>query len=356
MTVRAAFAAVVWASASTYDVSESARRVGQRVAAAQSVVVFGPEGDILRNVTPTFVVRTEGFNDADRPLSLRLQISRDSAFRGEFVVDTTLVGDTAAVALTRPLPEGAQLFWRAVALTSTGVTIESALTGPRVVSPWVTLVTPNSPTGSTFQTPRPAFVWSSAEVAEPPGPWRFDVEIVNAGTGLIVTRVAALLDTTFVPSIDLESNVSYRWAVTARLASGDTTRHASVGTFVIVGSDAPRVTILFQNFPNPFPTASTAATCIWFDLRQPSPVRLQVFDIRGNLVRTLLPSGDMPSPMPAGRYGRASDGGTDGSGCDERLRWDGTAHDGRVVPPGVYLLRLYADGVVSTRRIVFRGR
>ncbi len=356
MTARLAIPAILCVAAAVHATTGAPGQVDSRAGGAGSVLVIGPPGsDTIRSVTPTFTVRTVGFTDAERPLTLRLQLARDTSFTA-LEVDTAVIGDSATITLTRPLPEGIQLFWRAIARTSTGDSAVSIVTGPRPVTLWVSLVTLNSPTGATVETSRPAFVWKSAQVSSPPGPWVFDIEILNAGTGLTVVKAAGLADTTFVPATDLESNVSYRWAVTARLQTGESTRRESAGTFVIVGTGAPRVTVLFPNFPNPFPIATTMTTCIWFDLREAGAVRLEVFDIRGSLVRTLVPSEAVASPMPAGRYGRATTGDGDGAGCDERFSWDGTARDGRVVPSGVYLLRLRANGIVSTQKMLFRGR
>jgi hypothetical protein len=120
--------------------------------------------------------------------------------------------------------------------------------------------------------------------------------------------------------------------------------------------EPPRTTILYQNFPNPFPAAGSLTTCVWFDLARASDVLIQVLDIRGNVVRTLVPSATIPSRHAAGRYGRATGGIPDGFGCDERFTWDGAASDGRTVPPGVYLLRMRADGTEVVRRMLFLGR
>jgi hypothetical protein len=193
------------------------------------------------------------------------------------------------------------------------------------------------------------------------------VTVTNVATGAsIVAR--DLADTTFAPTVDLQANTSYRWSVTARLASGDTTRVASLATFVIVDDGAPPATLLYQNFPNPFPattaagaaavgnTAGVGATCLWFDLARPSVVRLDIYTLRGNHVRTLVPSGALQGVLAAGRYGRAPGAATSNSGCDPRLAWDGTAADGRVVPAGIYLARLVADQTSSVRKVVFRGR
>ena len=219
--------------------------------------------------------------------------------------------------------------------------------------PRLVLLFPNSPAGTTLETRRPRFVWSSAPVDVPPGPWLYDIEIVNGGTG---ERVVArqLSDTAFTPSFDLESNTSYRWAVTARLTTGDSVRVESLASFVIVDANAPLVTLLYQNFPNPFPSPRSATTCVWFDLAEGGRVQLDVYDIRGNHVRTLVPNVEVGGVLTAGRYGRAT-AGNDG-GCDGRFSWDGRADDGRDVAQGVYLLRLRAGRVSTVRRMLFLGR
>ncbi len=120
------------------------------------------------------------------------------------------------------------------------------------------------------------------------------------------------------------------------------------------GSSTPKLTILYQNFPNPFPTASSTITCIWFDLDKPSRVRLSIYDIRGNLIRTLVPSSLLSDAFPAGQFGRGSLG--PGQGCDPRFSWDGRGNDGRYVTTGVYLLRLTTESFHGTKKIAFRGR
>ena len=113
----------------------------------------------------------------------------------------------------------------------------------------------------------------------------------------------------------------------------------------------PRATLLFQNFPNPFPVQGQDFTCVWFDLAAAGSVELEILDLRGTLVRRFVPGPDFPAILPAGRYGRDA-----GSTCDPRLTWDGRTTDGRTVPQGVYVIKLKASGEHSFRRIVFRGR
>ena len=118
-------------------------------------------------------------------------------------------------------------------------------------------------------------------------------------------------------------------------------------------SGGPAIFALDQNFPNPFPTPTRAATCIWFDLAQPGEVTLDILNLRGGVVRRLIPGSDFPAFLPAGRYGR----GNTGTGlCDPRLTWDGRADDGDWLPAGVYLYKLKFGGVIQFKRIVYRGR
>lgn len=112
-------------------------------------------------------------------------------------------------------------------------------------------------------------------------------------------------------------------------------------------AETPPVTLLYQNFPNPFTPSAAGRTCIWFDLAQDSEVRLEVFDLRGRRVKRLLPFTGFFGVLPAGRYGRAVTGQ-----CDPVVSWDGRDEDGRTVPTGVYLLRLDADGQHLFRKIV----
>jgi len=139
------------------------------------------------------------------------------------------------------------------------------------------------------------------------------------------------------------------------LAAGASAQDGSAVQEPPAGPGAPpRATLLYQNFPNPFPTADNATTCIWFDLRDAADVRLDVYDLRGNHVRSIVPTAEIGGVMPAGRYGRATPGGS--SGCDPRFAWDGRASDGRTVPTGVYLLRMRAGAIDMTRKMLYRGQ
>ena len=119
--------------------------------------------------------------------------------------------------------------------------------------------------------------------------------------------------------------------------------------------EPPRTTNLDQNIPTPFPAGGSLTTSVWYDLARTADVQIQVLAMRGNVVRTLVPAGEIPGRQQAGRYGRLTGNLPDGFGCDERFTWDGVSSDGRTVPAGVYLLRMRADATEVTRRMLFLG-
>lgn len=326
-------------------------------AAQRSVTVIAPGDNPLRDGIPAFTIVGSGFVPADLPLRFTLQVATNASFASGLLTDSTVTaaGTSQTIAPRRLLPERSTVYWRGVITTAAGLQVNSAITGPVSTATWLTLVSPNNPNGSVVYSNRPAFTWSSARIHASAGRWQYEIRVTDAsGNPVLVGR---LDDTVYVPVRDLEGNTSYRWSVSAWIpSSGDSTRVFSAASLVVLDPSVPPATILFQNFPNPFPNARVSATCIWFDLRSASPVELQVLDLRGNLVRSVIPGPSFPSSptFPAGRYGRASEGSN--TGCDPRLSWDGTDDSGRAVPTGVYLIRLRADGVETFRKALFKGR
>ena len=308
-------------------------------------------GDTLASVTPTFIIRAVGIEAESRPITLRLQVSLTPGFSLPLALDTSLVGDTVSVTLPRALPAGARVYVRATARAVTGEFAMSEVI-QRVVPPWLTLISPNDPNGVTLDTPRPRFVWRSARIEGPSAPWTYDLEIRNVGSGQSIFY-ANLADTVFTLWAPLELNTSYRWAVTARNRV-ESVRVESSSSFVIINPAVPLVTLLYQNFPNPFPTATSTSTCVWFDLHVAGTVRLDVFDLSGRHVSNIIPGPRGISQYPAGRHGRVA-GGSTAAGCNGDIQWDGRGANGEVVSSGVYLLRLQAAGVQSVKKIVFRG-
>ena len=300
---------------------------------------------------PVITVHTRNFPVNPGQLLVRLRLSLSSGF-GLILYDSTKAGADVDFSMIQLLPENRDIFAEATVFDLQGNALASAITLLGHTGPRLELLDPDTVALSQ----QPVFAWRSAKVTNPPGPWVYELFITNVATQ--VTRsVSGITDTSFVYPDTLEANTSYRWRVVAKPVNGITSDSAvasSRRSFVIAPANQPLTTLLYQNFPNPFPGPSSANTCIWFDLRTSSEVRLTIYDLRGNPVRTMIPGALLGGVLPAGRYGRLNDIAS--PGCDPRFIWDGTADNGRSVPAGVYLMRLKTDSYESIKKILFRGR
>jgi len=92
----------------------------------------------------------------------------------------------------------------------------------------------------------------------------------------------------------------------------------------LVGSKAT----LSQNYPNPFNPTTTIAFAIG---GESADVELEIYNVAGELVRTLA-----DGEMPGGRH---------------TVVWNGRDDDGRTVSSGVYFVRLACSGEAQTRKI-----
>jgi hypothetical protein len=309
-----------------------------------------PGAGPLTSITPTFSWTAGDVPPFATPVAYRVRIARDTGFAAP-LVDTTLT-DAQAYDLRRALKPGAPLFWRVVATAAAGETASTGRIGPLTVPAWATLTALNDPAGLVIDSVQPTFTWTSPAVAAPPGPFTYDLVVQRVAAALPEFVGAGLTVTSFRTPQPLERNTSYRWSLVAHVGS-DTSVVRSLGAFLVVDGGLPAATLLYQNFPNPFPSAGRDSTCLWFDLAAPGFVELEILDLRGNRVRRFIPGPDYPSYLPAARYGRGQPGSAT---CDPRLMWDGRADDGRLLPGGVYLYKLKASGTVLFKRIVFRGK
>lgn len=104
--------------------------------------------------------------------------------------------------------------------------------------------------------------------------------------------------------------------------------------FVITGVElpgsetVPQEFALRQNYPNPF----NPSTTISFDLPTRNHVVLEVYDVLGKLVKTLINEEMMPGNMD--------------------IQWDGTDNAGQHVTSGVYLYRIEAGSFTMARKMV----
>ena len=94
------------------------------------------------------------------------------------------------------------------------------------------------------------------------------------------------------------------------------------------GGILPSKYSLEQNYPNPF----NPTTAIEFSLVRSGRVKLEVFNLLGQTVRTILDEN-----YPAGRH---------------TVTWDGTTDDGRRVASGVFFYRLSSNEQSLTRKMI----
>jgi hypothetical protein len=317
----------------------------------RGIIVLAPADSVLTSATPLFEWSTPAVPIDAMPVSYRLEVARDTLFSAP-VLDTVL--SETMVTLLEPQRPGDQLAFR---ITATSVDTVSlvAQTRRHVMPVWTELTTLNDPAGNTIRDPRPLFEWTSVAVATPPGPFTYDVQILRTDQGTVEVAVDGLTTTQFRPNEDLERNTPYQWRVVTRLAD-DSVVTESEGTLLIIDDSVPTTTLLFQNFPNPFPQPATpgSTTCFWFDLAVRGTVRLDILDMRGHVVRRVFPSSGMSAELPPGRYGRPA---VEQPGqCDPQFEWDGTATDGTFLPRGIYLVKLTSPAGVFFKRIVYMGR
>jgi hypothetical protein len=104
-----------------------------------------------------------------------------------------------------------------------------------------------------------------------------------------------------------------------------------VRTEVIVSASAPAVTLLYQNFPNPF----NPVTSIRYQLSKPGHVKLRVYSVAGQLIGTLVDESQQPGFF--------------------QLSWDGRNREGRRIASGVYFYRLETpDYSKSFKMVILR--
>jgi len=144
-----------------------------------------------------------------------------------------------------------------------------------------------------------------------------------------------LVDTTYTfdGSTIFEELTDYQWTVSA--SDGGFIVVADTFTFVTplgVGIDElngekQHGISLNQNYPNPF----KQETIIKFTLDEPMQVTLEIFNIHGQKVTTLV-----AKHLSAGTH---------------RIKWDGTDVSGNNAPKGIYLYRFNGDGFIKSYKM-----
>ncbi len=206
-----------------------------------------------------------------------------------------------------PLPARTRFFWRVTARSVQGIGWATPPQGPFEVPSWVRLDVLNDPGGTQVADAQPEFRWTAMDLPGVAGPFVFELQILSDREGELLQSYPGLAEEHHKIADPLPFNLPLRWRVIAKASAGLADTVASAGPFVVTGGANPPVTLLYQNFPNPFPDpdGGVRETRIWFDLARTSVVELAVYDMRGRMVRSLIPAqGCGPTELPPGLYGQ----------------------------------------------------
>ena len=90
----------------------------------------------------------------------------------------------------------------------------------------------------------------------------------------------------------------------------------------------PEVFALYNNYPNPF----NPTTNIRYDIPEASDVRIDIYDLVGKKVKTLVSKQHQP-----GRY---------------KIQWNATNEFGSAVATGMYIYKIQAKDFVSVKKLL----
>jgi hypothetical protein len=149
----------------------------------------------------------------------------------------------------------------------------------------------------------------------------------EAGVYLIDKRLNRMID------VRKEGRFGFYLGERKSVGSEDEARFVLlVGSEEFVGKQElpglPVVTALHQNYPNPF----NPATLIRYDVAQPGHVELEVYDVRGALVKVLFSGHREPGRYEAG--------------------WNGESGTGVRVASGIYFCKLKVGDYSKTRKLL----
>ncbi len=150
---------------------------------------------------------------------------------------------------------------------------------------------------------------------------------VNAGRFELLGVISELSFSQQIPEIG-----TYKYYVEAKYAEGNSIASPVIGfSYPYVDGEENNntlVTKLFGCYPNPF----NPETNIRFSLRESGRAQLSIYNMRGQLVKTLVDAN-----LSSGTH---------------TLVWDGRDNSGRSVSSGVYFYRLIAPGYTMSRKAI----
>jgi hypothetical protein len=181
------------------------------------------------------------------------------------------------------------------------------------------------------ETPAPGLTYN-LRVGTTPGGSEISSAHAAAASGLRLVAKFGNAQQNTSWALDVPAGEIYYWSVQALDACFAGSAFAAEQVLdTVTGVADPPPTMVFalhQNDPNPF----NPRTTIRFEMKRPAHVLLQVFDVPGRLVTTLV--------------------NEERSSGTQEVIWQGKDSNGRQVASGVYLYKLRTADFVETRRMV----
>lgn len=262
---------------------------------------------LMPNSTYQYSINAVGFN----PDSGSIEVGFNSYQMGDLLLQEILYPPSDAVAEMDPVSRVATITWSAAMpqrSSSNQIQARKAANARSIQSPGTRILTGY-------------WVWRLASGAESyPAQWQLVNPVPVSGLSL-------------VDSLWLEQPVfDYRWAVQAVYSGGNVSPAVFTNTLNPSSGDDIHIpaltTALGSCYPNPF----RQQTNISFTIKDNSPVKMTVYDLKGRLVRVLC-SAEFKSGLHNIRF----------DGCDAR---------GKRLPAGVYYYRFEAGTFRKTSKMV----
>jgi flagellar hook assembly protein FlgD len=265
-------------------------------------------------------------------------VSYELHWWGDGIEYDSVLTDTNAVFVTIELEDNTQYFWEVIAMDQT-----DGISHSEEATFWTDLA-PEAPGTFALLSPEddvaglsdmPSFEWDSSNDPDP---------MDYASYTLQIATDSSFVDLVFETNTDIEvghelteslpTDTEYWWRVIATdtdaLTTESETFKFTVG-YVSIGDivELPTEYILQQNYPNPF----NPSTTLRYGLPENVTASLIVYDIRGNVVKTI-------------------NSGSQVAGWYEHV-WNGLDESGQQVSTGLYLTRLQAGSYSKVIKMLF---